>query len=161
MDEEKWGGGGGWRSGGCIQNKKATLTGATFEDPRDADDALYHLDRSRFYGRELEVEFARGDRKSPTQMRGKERSSRYSRRTRSRSPRFRSIFSRSRSRSPYNRRRSRSHSRERRHKSRSRSNESRRQTHSRSRSHSNERRSRHRSGSPDHEKLDKKSRTPE
>ncbi|XP_041368171.1 serine/arginine-rich splicing factor 10-like isoform X2 [Gigantopelta aegis] len=43
-----------------------------FEDPRDADDALYHLDRTRFYGRELEIEFARGDRKTPTQMRGKE-----------------------------------------------------------------------------------------
>merc|ERR1712154_733431 len=104
-----------------------------FEDPRDADDALYHLDRTRFYGRELEIEFARGDRKSPGQMRGKERSSRrspYSRydddyggrgsrrsyRSRSRSPRR----SRSRSRSPkresrksYSRSRSRSQSFER------------------------------------------------
>ncbi|RUS86982.1 hypothetical protein EGW08_005220 [Elysia chlorotica] len=74
-----------------------------FEDPRDADDALYHLDRSRYYGRELEIEFARGDRKSPGQMRGKERSSRRSpysryddyerssrRRSRSRSPRYES-----------------------------------------------------------------------
>ncbi|BFZ01505.1 hypothetical protein BsWGS_04544 [Bradybaena similaris] len=80
-----------------------------FEDPRDADDALYHLDRSRYYGRELEIEFARGDRKTPGQMRGKERSSRrspYSRyddydrkynRSRSRSPRR--SYSRSRSRS--------------------------------------------------------------
>ena len=40
------------------------LTPCKFEDPRDADDALYHLDRTRFYGRELEIEFARGDRKS-------------------------------------------------------------------------------------------------
>lgn len=35
-----------------------------FEDPRDAEDAMYNLDRTRFYGRELEIEFARGDRKS-------------------------------------------------------------------------------------------------
>ena len=41
-----------------------SLTKLTFEDPRDADDALYHLDRTRFFGRELEIEFARGDRKS-------------------------------------------------------------------------------------------------
>ncbi|CAG5123315.1 unnamed protein product [Candidula unifasciata] len=110
----------------------------TFEDPRDADDALYHLDRSKYYGRELEIEFARGDRKSPGQMRGKERSSRRSRspysrhddydrrRSRSRSPRR----SRSRSRTPkrerrsYSRSRSRSGSFDRRKKdgSRSRSN---------------------------------------
>ncbi|XP_076467276.1 serine/arginine-rich splicing factor 12-like isoform X5 [Babylonia areolata] len=135
-----------------------------FEDPRDADDALYHLDRTRFYGRELEVEFARGDRKTPSQMRTKERSSRYGRRSRSRSPRFRSIFSRSRSRSPYYRHRSRSYSpRDKRRRSRSRSGDSRRRSHSRSRSPSNERKSKRRStsGSPDHEKSDKKSRTPE
>ena len=36
----------------------------TYEDPRDADDALYNLDRTRMMGRELEIEFARGDRKS-------------------------------------------------------------------------------------------------
>ncbi|XP_046327414.1 serine/arginine-rich splicing factor 10-like isoform X2 [Haliotis rufescens] len=91
----------------------------TFEDARDADDALYHLDRTRFYGRELEIEFARGDRKTPNQMRNKERvrrspygrgyyddydrGSRY--RSRSRSPR------RSRSRSPRRRSRSRSYDR--------------------------------------------------
>ena len=39
------------------------LSSNRFEDPRDAEDAMYNLDRSRFYGRELEVEFARGDRK--------------------------------------------------------------------------------------------------
>jgi len=43
--------------------KKRILNTVTFEDPRDADDALYNLDRTRFYGRELEIEFARGDRK--------------------------------------------------------------------------------------------------
>ncbi|XP_071091062.1 serine/arginine-rich splicing factor 10-like isoform X1 [Haliotis cracherodii] len=95
------------------------LNQITFEDARDADDALYHLDRTRFYGRELEIEFARGDRKTPNQMRNKERvrrspygrsyyddydrGSRY--RSRSRSPR------RSRSRSPRRRSRSRSYDR--------------------------------------------------
>ncbi|KAK7109425.1 serine/arginine-rich splicing factor 12-like isoform X5 [Littorina saxatilis] len=131
-----------------------------FEDPRDADDALYHLDRSRFYGRELEVEFARGDRKTPSQMRTKERGH-SSRRSRSRSPR-----DRSRSRSSYRRRggRSRSHSpRDKRRKSRSRSPDSHRRSHSKSRSRSHERRSRRRSGSgsPDRRKSDKRSRSPE
>ncbi|XP_070210504.1 serine/arginine-rich splicing factor 12-like isoform X9 [Littorina saxatilis] len=109
-----------------------------FEDPRDADDALYHLDRSRFYGRELEVEFARGDRKTPSQMRTKERGH-SSRRSRSRSPRR---GGRSRSHSP-------------RDKSR--------RSHSKSRSRSHERRSRRRSGSgsPDRRKSDKRSRSPE
>ncbi|XP_052705426.1 serine/arginine-rich splicing factor 10-like isoform X5 [Crassostrea angulata] len=118
-----------------------------FEDSRDADDALYHLDRTRFYGMELEVEFARGDRKTPNQMRSKDRGGRRSspyrdsyyggdhdrrrnrRRSRSRSPRYRS-----KSRSPKRSRR----------KSRTRSRE-RRRTPSRSRSRSYERR---RSGSP-------------
>lgn len=35
-----------------------------YEDERDAEDALHYLDRHSFLGRELEVEFARGDRKS-------------------------------------------------------------------------------------------------
>ncbi|XP_069140855.1 serine/arginine-rich splicing factor 10-like isoform X2 [Argopecten irradians] len=123
-----------------------------FEDPRDADDALYHLDRTRFYGRELEIEFARGDRKSPNQMKTKERSSRRGgspyhsyrddydrgRRRRSRSPRY---HSRSRSRSPYysSRRRSRSRSpyNNDRRRSRSRSRGGRdRKSYSRSRSRS-------------------------
>ncbi|XP_011415366.1 serine/arginine-rich splicing factor 10 isoform X3 [Magallana gigas] len=140
-----------------------------FEDSRDADDALYHLDRTRFYGMELEVEFARGDRKTPNQMRSKDRGGRRSspyrdsyyggdhdrrrnrRRSRSRSPRYRSKSRspkrsrrKSRSRSPYERRRSRSKSPYERRKSRSRSRE-RRRTPSRSRSRSYERR---RSGSP-------------
>ncbi|XP_052705424.1 serine/arginine-rich splicing factor 10-like isoform X3 [Crassostrea angulata] len=140
-----------------------------FEDSRDADDALYHLDRTRFYGMELEVEFARGDRKTPNQMRSKDRGGRRSspyrdsyyggdhdrrrnrRRSRSRSPRYRSKSRspkrsrrKSRSRSPYERRRSRSKSPYERRKSRTRSRE-RRRTPSRSRSRSYERR---RSGSP-------------
>lgn len=36
----------------------------TFEDSRDAEEALYRLDRQSLFGREIEVEFARGDRKS-------------------------------------------------------------------------------------------------
>jgi FUS-interacting serine-arginine-rich protein 1 len=36
----------------------------TFEDTRDAEEALYKLDKQPLFGRELEVEFARGDRKS-------------------------------------------------------------------------------------------------
>ncbi|XP_052772804.1 serine/arginine-rich splicing factor 10-like isoform X5 [Mya arenaria] len=106
-----------------------------FEDPRDADDALYHLDRSRFYGRELEIEFARGDRKTPNQMRTKERPSR-------RSPH----------RGRYDDRRShRSHSRSPRRRSRSRSGEKRRsrsKSYERRRSRSRGRRSYTRSRSP-------------
>ncbi|KAI8512550.1 Serine/arginine-rich splicing factor 10 [Branchiostoma belcheri] len=49
------------------------LNQLTFEDVRDAEDAMYGLDRSRFYGRELEIQFAEGDRKTPSQMRAKER----------------------------------------------------------------------------------------
>ncbi len=36
----------------------------TYEDPRDAEEALHRLDRQRLFGRELEVEFAKGTRKS-------------------------------------------------------------------------------------------------
>jgi FUS-interacting serine-arginine-rich protein 1 len=35
-----------------------------YEDARDAEEALYKLDKQPLFGRELEVEFARGDRKS-------------------------------------------------------------------------------------------------
>ncbi|XP_071171367.1 serine/arginine-rich splicing factor 10-like isoform X2 [Mytilus galloprovincialis] len=128
-----------------------------YEDPRDADDALYNLDRTRFMGRELEIEFARGDRKTPNQMRGKERGSRYGgrddydrrggsrrHRSRSRSPRRRS---RSRSRSR-DRRRSRSRSYERR-RSRSRSRGRKSYSHSKSRSRS---RSHDRKGSGDRDR---------
>ncbi|XP_022342176.1 uncharacterized protein LOC111135964 isoform X2 [Crassostrea virginica] len=141
-----------------------------FEDSRDADDALYHLDRTRFYGMELEVEFARGDRKTPNQMRSKDRGGRRSspyrdsyygggdhdrrrnrRRSRSRSPRYRSKSRsprrsrrKTKSKSPYERRRSRSKSPYERRRSRTRSRE-RRRSPSRSRSRSYERR---RSASP-------------
>ena len=36
----------------------------TYEDPRDAEEAHYKMARQRLFGREIEVEFARGDRKS-------------------------------------------------------------------------------------------------
>jgi len=49
-----------------------------YEESRDAEEALHALDRYRLYGRELEVEFARGDRKTPSEMRTREKESRYS-----------------------------------------------------------------------------------
>ncbi|ELU05439.1 hypothetical protein CAPTEDRAFT_124300 [Capitella teleta] len=71
-------------------------------DPRDAEDALYHLDRTRFFGCDLEIEFARGDRKTPSQMRTKERGAPYSNRHDDhRSERRGRRSFRSRSRSPY------------------------------------------------------------
>lgn len=57
-----------------------------FEDIRDAEDAQYYVNGSRLRGRELEVQFAEGDRKTPGQMRGRPESPR----RRSRSPRRRS-----------------------------------------------------------------------
>ena len=36
----------------------------TYEDQRDAEEALYKLDKQPLFGRELEVEYARGERKS-------------------------------------------------------------------------------------------------
>uniref|UniRef100_G3MM02 Serine/arginine-rich splicing factor 10 n=1 Tax=Amblyomma maculatum TaxID=34609 RepID=G3MM02_AMBMU len=110
-----------------------------FEDLRDAEDAMYSLDRTRFYGRELEIEFAQGDRKTPSEMRGRERM----RRTRSPYGHGRHEDRgrrRSRSRSPYAR--DRSPRRSRRHSySRSRSRDRRRQSYSprRSRSYSRSR----------------------
>jgi len=97
-----------------------------YEESRDAEEALHALDRYRLLGRELEVEFARGDRKTPSEMRAREKESRHSggrggggggdfgRRDRSRSrerrPRSGSPVARdrrrgggSRSRSPYSR----------------------------------------------------------
>ena len=41
-----------------------TLTWSTFDNIHDAEDALYYLDRVILLGRELEVQFAEGDRKS-------------------------------------------------------------------------------------------------
>ncbi|XP_076868599.1 uncharacterized protein srsf10a isoform X4 [Brachyhypopomus gauderio] len=87
-------------------------SGSMFEDVRDAEDALHNLDRKWVCGRQIEIQFAQGDRKTPSQMRSKER----------RSPRSFSRYDeyerdgryrRSRSRS-YDRRRSRSPSYERR-----------------------------------------------
>ncbi|XP_028391645.1 serine/arginine-rich splicing factor 12-like isoform X2 [Dendronephthya gigantea] len=88
-----------------------------FEDIRDAEDALYYLDRIIVLGRELEVQFAEGDRKTPNQMRSRDLKSSFgrsrsrsprSRRSRSRSPRRsrhpRRSYSRSRSRTPERRR---------------------------------------------------------
>ncbi|KAG1673603.1 Serine/arginine-rich splicing factor 12 [Nymphon striatum] len=46
----------------CLYNFMS-LNSITFEDVRDAEDAMYGLDRTRFFGRELEIEFAQGDRK--------------------------------------------------------------------------------------------------
>ena len=36
----------------------------TFEDVRDAEDALHYLDGYKLHGRELEIQYAEGDRKS-------------------------------------------------------------------------------------------------
>ncbi|KAG8009865.1 Serine/arginine-rich splicing factor 10, partial [Nibea albiflora] len=90
---------------------------STFEDVRDAEDALHNLDRKWVCGRQIEIQFAQGDRKTPNQMKSKERHSprsfsRYDddrdgrrRRSRSRS------YERHRSRSPsYERRPRRSES---------------------------------------------------
>uniref|UniRef100_A0A671L2L9 Serine/arginine-rich splicing factor 10 n=1 Tax=Sinocyclocheilus anshuiensis TaxID=1608454 RepID=A0A671L2L9_9TELE len=83
-------------------------------DVRDAEDALHNLDRKWICGRQIEIQFAQGDRKTPGQMKSKEKrsprsDSRYDdserdgrrRRSRSRS------YSRSRSRSPSYERRTR------------------------------------------------------
>ncbi|CAN9513850.1 unnamed protein product [Ophioblennius macclurei] len=85
-----------------------------FEDVRDAEDALHNLDRKCVFGREIEIQFAQGDRKTPNQMKAKERHSprSFSRYDDDRDGRRR----RSRSRS-YDRRRSRSPSFERRPRS--------------------------------------------
>ncbi|PFX24770.1 serine/arginine-rich splicing factor 10-like [Stylophora pistillata] len=148
-----------------------------FEDIRDAEDAHYYLDRVVLLGRELEVQFAEGDRKTPQQMRGKEKretygggsySSRrdyqddsYSRRSRSRSPRRRRrrSHSRSKSRSPKRRERSSrsersrdSHRDSKREKERERS---RSRSRSRSPSPARSAASRSRSGSPAAEFSDK------
>uniref|UniRef100_A0A3Q3K5Z9 Serine/arginine-rich splicing factor 10 n=1 Tax=Monopterus albus TaxID=43700 RepID=A0A3Q3K5Z9_MONAL len=113
-------------------------------DVRDAEDALHSLDRKWVCGRQIEIQFAQGDRKTPNQMKAKERrspgrSSRYddydrdSRRRRSRSR----SYERYRSRSPsYDHRRRRSEKvRRTRTPSRSRSRSVSR-SHSRSRSRS-------------------------
>ncbi|VDD81465.1 unnamed protein product [Mesocestoides corti] len=87
-------------------------------DPRDAEDAQRSMDHSRFLGRRIEVEFTRGYRKTPAEMRdrtgrldrrrSRSGSRQYSRRSRSysrgsnRDQRDFERLSRSRSRSPRN-----------------------------------------------------------
>ncbi|XP_058604034.1 serine/arginine-rich splicing factor 10 [Onychostoma macrolepis] len=105
-----------------------------FEDVRDAEDALHNLDRKWICGRQIEIQFAQGDRKTPGQMKSKEKHSPrsdsryddYERDGRRRRSRSRS-YGRSRSRSPSYERRarrsgsprdSRSHGRHRRSRSR-------------------------------------------
>ncbi|XP_016149855.1 serine/arginine-rich splicing factor 10 isoform X2 [Sinocyclocheilus grahami] len=120
-----------------------------FEDVRDAEDALHNLDRKWICGRQIEIQFAQGDRKTPGQMKSKEKrsprsDSRYD--DSERDGRRRRSYSRSRSRSPsYERRARRSasprHSRARDRQRRSRSREKHRH---RSREHD---RRRHRSAS--------------
>ncbi|CAJ0938755.1 unnamed protein product [Ranitomeya imitator] len=78
----------------------------TFEDVRDAEDALHNLDRRWICGRQIEIQFAQGDRKTPNQMKAKEGRSSYGS---SRYDDYDRYNRRSRSRS-YERRRSRSHS---------------------------------------------------
>lgn len=39
-----------------------------FEDVRDAEDALHNLDRKWICGRQIEIQFAQGDRKSMTEI---------------------------------------------------------------------------------------------
>ncbi|XP_026172822.1 serine/arginine-rich splicing factor 10 isoform X1 [Mastacembelus armatus] len=46
-----------------------------FEDLRDAEDALHNLNRKWVCGRQIEIQFAQGDRKTPNQMKAKERNS--------------------------------------------------------------------------------------
>ena len=43
---------------------KFLTSSCTFEDIRDAEDALHYLDGTRLDGRELEIQYAEGDRKS-------------------------------------------------------------------------------------------------
>ncbi|XP_060756298.1 serine/arginine-rich splicing factor 10 isoform X2 [Neoarius graeffei] len=128
-----------------------------FEDVRDAEDALHNLDRKWVCGRQIEIQFAQGDRKTPSQMRSKER----------RSPRSFSRYDdyerdgryrRSRSRS-YDRRRSRSPSYER----RPRRSDSPRDRYRRSRSRDNDR-SRHgrgRRGAPSRSHSGSRSPSPD
>ncbi|XP_038064741.1 serine/arginine-rich splicing factor 10-like isoform X2 [Patiria miniata] len=125
----------------------------TFEYVRDAEEAMYGLDRNRFLGRELDIQFAEGDRKTPNQMRSRDtykrrrrtysRSPDYDRRSRSRSPsrrsRSRSPYRRSRSRSPYRSRRSRSRTRSRSYSQDKNRRRRRRRSFSRSRSRSHSR----------------------
>lgn len=89
-----------------------------FDDPRDAEEAQYRLDRKYFFGREIDVEFARGTRQTASDMRTRDRrfdqrrSNSRDRNSRDRNSRGRSSRGRyeddRRSRSPRSRTRSRS-----------------------------------------------------
>ncbi|CAL8249026.1 unnamed protein product [Lota lota] len=69
----------------------------TFEDVRDAEDALHNLDRKWVCGRQIEIQFAQGDRKTPNQMKTKDSSPRSSSRHDDRGREGRRRRSRSRS----------------------------------------------------------------
>ncbi|TRY72914.1 hypothetical protein DNTS_011804 [Danionella cerebrum] len=96
---------------GPLSEMQSLNSSSMFEDVRDAEDALHNLDRKWICGRQIEIQFAQGDRKTPNQMKSKEKSpprrdSRYDdrrRRSRSRS------YGRSRSRSASYERRGRRH----------------------------------------------------
>ncbi|XP_056154575.1 serine/arginine-rich splicing factor 10-like [Lampris incognitus] len=131
-----------------------------FEDVRDAEDALHSLDRKWVCGRQIEIQFAQGDRKTPNQMKSKERS------PPSRSSRYddydRDRRRRSRSRS-YERYRSRSPSYERRPRRSESPRESRGRPYGRGRSRSRENdryRSRHRRESRGRSRSRSRSMTP-
>ena len=52
-----------------FQNLKLnSISISTFEDSRDAEEAQYRMDRQRLFGKEIEVEFARGERKSKSKI---------------------------------------------------------------------------------------------
>ncbi|KAM9220973.1 LOW QUALITY PROTEIN: serine/arginine-rich splicing factor 10-like [Dugong dugon] len=51
---------------------------AQFEDVRDAENALHNLDRKWICGRQIEIQFAQGDRKTPNQVKTKEERNLYS-----------------------------------------------------------------------------------
>ncbi|XP_056097415.1 serine and arginine rich splicing factor 10b [Rhinichthys klamathensis goyatoka] len=121
-----------------------------FEDVRDAEDALHNLDRKWVCGRQIEIQFAQGDRKTPGQMKTKERQS----------PRSERDGRRRRSRSRSDRRRSRSQSYERRRRRSDSPRESRGRPHSR-RSRSREH-DRHRPSAREHHRsrVDERSRSP-
>ncbi|XP_046690124.1 serine/arginine-rich splicing factor 10 isoform X1 [Silurus meridionalis] len=136
-----------------------------FEDVRDAEDALHNLDRKWVCGRQIEIQFAQGDRKTPTQMRTKER---HSPRSFSRYDDYErdGRYRRSRSRS-YDRRRSRSQSYERRPRRSDSPRDSRYGRHRRSRSRDNDR-SRHgrdhgrgHRGAPSHSRSGSRSPSPD
>ncbi|XP_073667621.1 uncharacterized protein srsf10a isoform X3 [Paramisgurnus dabryanus] len=120
-----------------LKEKRNLNSSSRFEDVRDAEDALHNLDRKWVCGRQIEIQFAQGDRKTPGQMKSKERHSPrgdsryddYDRDSRRRRSRSRS-YGKSRSRSAsYERRACRSRSPRdsrsgRRRRSRSRDNDS-------------------------------------